>query len=336
MAHGGAVSVRVFEAADEPRVLELLQAAFGEWPRHVDGVTAAEFFHWKHMASPFGPSIGLLAEAECTIIGFLGLLTWRLQVDGQLRKTIRGVDLAVDPAVRRRGASMALINAAREHFPPDTSFGWNNPNEYSRGGVLKSGRRKVNGVPRFVALGGTPWGTVRRASARGSRTPERISVEADTAATVLDDGAGLSRLLERTGEPGDRYVTAKDLDYLRWRYGRFEEYRALVAGEDGHCSGLAIFRVRRHGRFWVSQVCELLAERGERRIVRRLLRGVRRAAPVDGVACAFPSRRQAARCGFLESLRGAALTANPLREGIVPDPTLAASWALSLGDLELL
>jgi GNAT superfamily N-acetyltransferase len=336
MAHGAAVGIRVFEAEDEPRVLELLQAAFGEWPRYIEGVTAAEFFDWKHRASPFGPSIRLLAEADETIIGFLGLLTWRLKVDGQLRRTIRGVDLAVDPAVRRRGASMALITAAREHFPADTSFGWNNPNEYSRGGVLKSGRRKVNGVPRFVAFGGPLRETLRRMSAGGSRTPERIPIEADTAATVLRDDAALSRLLERTGEPDDRYVTAKDLDYLRWRYGRFEEYRALAANEDGHCRGLAIFRVRRHGRFWVSQVCELLSERGDRRIARGLLGRVRKAAPADVVACAFPSRRQAARCGFVESLQGAALTANPLREDIVPDPTSASSWALSLGDLELL
>jgi hypothetical protein len=336
MAHGAAVGIRVFESEDEPRVLELLQDAFGEWPRHVAGVTAAEFFDWKHRASPFGPSIRLLAEADGTIVGFLGLLTWRLKVDGQLRSTIRGVDLAVDPAIRRRGASMALITAAREHFPADTSFGWNNPNEYSRGGVLKSGRRKVNGVPRFVALGGSLRETARRASAAGSRTPERIPIEVDTAATVLRDGAVLARLLEHAGEPADRYVTAKDLDYLRWRYGQFDEYRALAARVNGDCRGLAIFRVRRHGRFWVSQVCELLTEGGDLRIARGLLRRVKQAAPVDAVACAFPSRRQAARCGFVESLRGAALTANPLRKDILPDPTSAASWALSLGDLELL
>lgn len=336
MAHDGAVSVRVLEAEDEPRVLELLQAAFGEWPRHVAGTAAVDFFHWKHRAGPFGPSIGLLAEAEGTIVGFLGLLPWHLRVGGRRLSTIRGVDLAVDPRVRRRGASMALIRAARTHFPPDTTFGWNNPNQYSRGGVLKSGRRKVNGVPRFGALGGPLRETVRRASANGARTPEGLPIEADTAATVLRDGAGVSRLLELTSEPSDRYVTVKDLDYLRWRYGCFDEYRALAVEGEGRCSGLAVFRVHRHGRFWVSQVCELLIERGDLRVARRLLRLVRKAASADVLACAFPSHVQAARCGFLASPRGAALTANPLREGIVPDPTLAASWSLSMGDLELL
>lgn len=336
MAREAAASVRVFEAGDEPRVLELLQDAFGEWPRHVAGVEAAEFFHWKYMASPFAPSIPLVAEADGAVIGFLGLLTWRLKLGGQLVSTIRGMDLAVDPAIRRRGASMALIRASGKHFPAGTSFGWNNPNQYSRGGVLKSGRRKVNGVPRFATLGGPLRETLRRASASGSRTPASLVIEADTASTVLRDGELVAQLLERTGEPSDRYVTAKDLDYLRWRYGHFDEYRALTADADGRCAGLAIFRVRRHGRVWVSQVCELLIEQGDQRTARRLLRRVKKAAPADVIACAFRSRRQAARCGFLESPRGAALTANPLREDIVPDPTSGGSWALSLGDLELL
>jgi hypothetical protein len=30
------------------------------------------------------------------------------------------------------------------------------------------------------------------------------------------------------------------------------------------------------------------------------------------------------------------LMTNPLRSGIAPDPALAASWELSLGDIELL
>lgn len=329
-------SVRAFAADDEPRVLELLQAAFGEWPRDVAGVSPAEFFRWKHMASPFGPSISLVAELDHTVIGFVGMFTWRMRVGGRPVSTMRGTDLAVDPNVQRRGASMALITAAREYFPADVAFGWNNPNEYSRGGVLKSGRRKVNGVPRFVALGGSWATTIGRTATNGSSTPEHIDVQAQTAAEVLGEGDRVSQLLQRTSAPDDRYVTTKDLDYLRWRYGQFDEYRAFAAERDGRWACLVIFKVRRHGRYWVAQVCELLIEDGQRRAARGLLRQVRRAAAVDLVACAFSSRREAARLGFVDSLSGASLTANPLAKGIVPDPTVASSWALSLGDLELL
>jgi hypothetical protein len=47
IAFDGAVKVRAFDAKDEPRVLEVLQAAFGQWPRDIQGVTASEFFRWS-------------------------------------------------------------------------------------------------------------------------------------------------------------------------------------------------------------------------------------------------------------------------------------------------
>src|ERR1700676_164868 len=71
---------------------------------------------------------------------------------------------------------------------------------------------------------------------------------------------GASLLLARTKQPSDRLATAKDLDYLLWRYGPFEEYRAMRADAGAGCAGMVIFRPRRHGSFWVSHVCELLVE----------------------------------------------------------------------------
>src|SRR5882757_438313 len=117
MSCDGALAVRAFEPHDEPRVLELLQRAFGDWPRHIEGIDAGEFFRWKHMASPFGRSICLVAEADGELIGFVGLMPWRLRIGERVLSTIRGVDLAVDPAHRRRGVSMSVIRAARGHYP---------------------------------------------------------------------------------------------------------------------------------------------------------------------------------------------------------------------------
>jgi len=57
---------------------------------------------------------------------------------------------------------------------------------------------------------------------------------------------------------------------------------------------------------------------------------------VDFLACSLPSRAHAARAGFLTSPHRTLLTANPLRDDLHPDPTLPASWDLSLGDLDLL
>jgi hypothetical protein len=162
-----------------------------------------------------------------------------------------------------------------------------------------------------------------------------LRVEAETAAEILRDGTHVSPLLAHTRESSHRLATAKDLHYLRWRYGRLEEYRGARA-DPGRGNGIVIFRVRRHGRFWVSHVCELFAEQNDQRTVRHLLQGVRAAAPVDFLIGSFTSRRAAARWGFVQVPGGTELRTRSLHQNVIPDPSRRTSWGLSRGDLELL
>jgi hypothetical protein len=329
----GAVRVRAFEAKDEPRVLEVLQAAFGRWHPDIPGLGAGEFFRWKHTAGPYGPSIRLVAEVEGVIIAFGAYMPWRLTARGQTIEAVRGVDIATHPSHRRIGATMAIRSAV--DFPEEVALLWSNPNEQSRPGTLKAGRSQIGRLPRFIRPRGSPLQTLRRARAKGAKTPDRLEVEAPTAAEALRDGGPLPPTLPRSGEPGDRLTVPKDPDYLRWRYGHLDEYHAL-AGREDRGGGLVIFRTRRHGPFWVSHLCELLLEHRDPRSLRHLIGLVRRAAPVDLLSANFPSRRQAALCGFAPLRRGTLLTVHPLRENLLPDPTRIDSWALSVGDLELL
>ncbi len=329
-----ALEVRTFGAGDESGVLDLLQAAFGKWPSDLEGVDPAEFFRWK-MACPFGPPISIVAEAEGRVVGFSATMPWRLRAQGQILATMRGVDLAVHPSYRRRGVSLAIMRAAIEQVPEDVAFTWNNPNDQSRSGVLKTGRRKAVSLPRFVQLRPTVRRTARRAYGKGSRTPAHLPVEAESAAEVLRDGAHISRLLSKAEESSDRLTTAIDLDYLRWRYGHFEEYRAIQSDAGADPGGIAIFRLRRRGAFWVSDVCELLVAKDDFRIARHLLRQVRDASPVDFIRCGFSSRQHAVRCGFVQAGMTIVIT-RPVTQNLDPDPTQRDSWALSLGDLELL
>ena len=73
--------------------------------------------------------------------------------------------------------------------------------------------------------------------------------------------------------------------------GQFSDYRAVAppCGREGAgAGGVAVFRCRRHGPFWVAHVCELLVAPGRRaRAAGRLLRLVGEAAPVDFVSCNF-------------------------------------------------
>jgi GNAT superfamily N-acetyltransferase len=331
-----AVVVRAFEAQDEPGVLGVLGAAFGQWPRGIEGVTAGQFFRWKHVASPFGRSSVLVAEADGAVVGVVGYMTWLFNAGEQILTTMRGVDFAVHPSYHRRGVSFALAQAAVNHFPSDLAFVWGNPNQRSTPVSLKSGWRDVGRLPRFVRPYGPLRETVRRAYRRGSTTPPEIDVAAASAAEILRDGEYASMLLAQTKEPVDRLVTARDLGYLRWRYGQFEEYRAVRAEGSTGNAGMAIFKPRRYGSFWLLDVCELLVAQNDRRTARHLLHQVSDAAPADFLSCSFHSRRHAALHGFVPARHEEVLVTYPIQQELLPDSTRRASWALSRGDLELL
>ena len=329
-----AFHVRGFEARDGPGVLDLLQATFGAWPRDIHGIAASEFFRWKHMDGPFGPSRLLVAEADDAVIGFVAYMPWRLLARGQVLSTVRGVDLVVHRSFRRRGVSMAMRAEAKP--PSDVAFIWSTPNEQSHPGGLKAGRRDVLSLPRFVR----PCGRLRdsgwRLFASESKTAEHLHVEADTAAEILRDGERTSRLLAQSPTPSGHLATCKDLDYLRWRYAQFEEYRAITVDVDASASGMVIFRTRRHGRFWVSHVCELFVPGDDPRTTSRLLRQVREASRADFISCHFSSRSRAARYGFVQRRSRTVLTVFPLQQSSIAPPMERTSWVLSLGDLELL
>ncbi|KKK77194.1 hypothetical protein LCGC14_2856080, partial [marine sediment metagenome] len=63
--------VRPYREQDEPSVLDLLKSAYGDWPATTEMFRQgpAEFFRWKHLASPFGRSLMHVAEADDQIIG---------------------------------------------------------------------------------------------------------------------------------------------------------------------------------------------------------------------------------------------------------------------------
>jgi hypothetical protein len=339
MGHGSAldgngdgirsVTVCAYREENEPAVLALLAGAFGRWPTGLDAEPRA-FFRWKHETSPFGPSIRLVAKVDGEVAGFLALMPWRLCFAGVTYETMRGVDIAVAPQFQRLGVAAALIAASRSNYSSDIALAWSNPNQRSRPGVLNAGRKRVDGLPRFVGFGGAALGTGRRLFASGPPLPADESVVA-----ALADEALLERVLSGPGPIG-RISTASDAEFLRWRYGQQGDYRAVVSEHPRAGAGIAIFRTRMHGRFSVARICELLTEGGDERVVRELVRQVRQRARTLFLVCAFTSSRAARRCGLVRSRRTAMIAANPLRDGLVPDPTQASAWALSLGDLELI
>ncbi|MDE3069977.1 MAG: GNAT family N-acetyltransferase, partial [Acidobacteriota bacterium] len=322
---------REYNEADEPAVLELLQTVFGSWPRGIEG-SPAEFFRWKHLHGPHGCSALFVAECEGVLAGFVAYMPWRLRVDGERVSALRGVDLAVHPQFRRRGVSQALRVAADSLL--QGAFIWASPNDPAHRGGVKHGRRSGGRIPPFARFCGRISQSARRTWRGDPDGTASLPVRAPEARETLADDEYVSRLFASVPHPAGRLSTDRDVSYLRWRYAHFPEYRAVVAGAEGGAGGIAIFRPRRYGRFWVLDVSELLAEGAKTSVQRQLLAQLSKAAAADFLVCNFRSRRQAALHGFLQASRGVSLyTRIPDGGRVVVDPTGSGAWALSRGDL---
>ncbi len=331
----GGLTIRPSVGTDVPAIVELLQTAFGNWPGEIDSIGADAFFRWKHEECPFGESLRVVAFDGEQLVGFVSLLPWQLRFGERVVPTMRGADLAVDPAHQRRGASLALIEAVaaerERNYPDGFGFTWANPNKLSFSRTIKTGSDEAGALPVYVRVH-VPT-RLRGAFGRAARrTPSYPPIEAPLAGEVLTPGVDPRLLARPSGRPA-RLETIKDSAYLQWRYGRLGEYRALTL-DDGE--GLAIFHVYMRAGYRVVDVCELLLAPERPRNARKLLRAVRRACSTELIAASFASPSFAAASGYLRAPGGSVVTARMLREKVSPDPRDRESWALSLGDLELI
>ena len=335
--------VRPYREQDEPSVLDLLKSAYGDWPATTEMFRQgpAEFFRWKHLASPFGRSLMHVAEADDQIIGFWALMRWRLVAGERLLHAVRGADSATHRHYQRKGVWTRLQREADKAVREETDRFFCTTAARNAPRHLKVGRRIAGQFPISARVRRPIRCALAWRSKKTSAGPSRPApvVDAATAAEALADPEAVSLLLAESGVPDSCLATHRDVDYLRWRYAQLLDYRAIREEQGGRLVGLAIFRVCPRGVLWESRVTELIIRAGDRRTARRLLRRVATAAPVDLLACHFQAgssqARAAAQTGFLRSPGRVALVVSPSRHNDVPDPTDIGSWALSLGDLEL-
>ncbi|MFZ1997446.1 MAG: GNAT family N-acetyltransferase, partial [Solirubrobacteraceae bacterium] len=336
------VHIRPYGDDDEPGVLGLLQAAFGTWPRLVEDQDPGAAFRWKHLANPAGRSVMMVAETNGTLVGFAAWMQWKVTAGATVFEVLRAVDVAVDRRYRGQGVYAGLVREATVRFVPEVAFTFNAPNELSRRGSLTAGGRELD----VFALLVRPRAPLRSAvtlvghGTRSGLLRGSPAIEAESAANALSHREQVATLLAQIEHADGRLATVRDLDYLTWRYGTLPVYRAVREYQDGRLAGMAFFRVRRRQRSWISIVCDLLVRPGDRSTARRLLRAVAQAAPVDYLVCHFPedsaARRAAIQRGFVRLRSGPAPVVRQLVEHIEPDPTSRSSWAISLGDLDLL
>lgn len=324
------IEVRLARESDLPRVVAFVRLCLGAGsvPR------SQEFWRWKHERSPFGRSPVLLAEARGELVGLRAFLRWRLCSGGRDVEAVRAVDTATHPDWRGRRIFSRLTRelVARE-AERGTALVFNTPNRSSGPGYRKMGWSRVGRAPALVRP--VLW---RR---RGHSRPGCLaSVKSLLELPWLDE---LLATVE-AGRADDRFRTAGDREYLRWRYGEIPgiEYRALWSGE-GRDAVAAVVRSRRRGRFREVVVSELLVPAGNEPISAAAWLLDRLASTCEAhyvaavVSPGTPERAAARRAGFLPvPAAGPSLFVRQLTAvSETPDPMLLASWRFSAGSLEI-
>ena len=241
------IELRPYEDRDQSEVLELLDASLGGGPV---GSRPAEFFRWKHMQNPFGPSYMLVAQSSGRIVGLRAFMRWRFTAGDTTLRAVRAVDTATHPDHQGKGIFSQLTRRALEDLRLDTDLVFNTPNEKSLPGYLKMGWQIVDRVPIYVHVR-RPVRFARHAVAWKREIPASAtlkSIAGIDANQVLADIAVDDLLRSRVRPEG--LSTPRDIRYLRWRYGDAPllDYRAIVEHSEGSLDGIAFFRVRPRGR----------------------------------------------------------------------------------------
>jgi GNAT superfamily N-acetyltransferase len=338
------VAIRDYAPADEAPVLGLLNLTLGGG-RAFERSTA--FFRWKHIENPFGPSLMLLADGK-EIVGLRAFLRWQFRVGGATSQAVRAVDTATHPGYQRMGIFSRLTTACLERARAEgVQFVFNTPNRFSMPGYLKLGWTYVGRSTIMIR----PMRPLRMAKSffTSSRSTPAVSQDGDRREndpvravdellTAEESLAGLLARDDASLVSGIR--TARSVAYLRWRYARVPSmrYGAHWVG-DGDLRAAAIYRITLRRGLRELMICELFCEdrRAGRRVIRELLGTVPADYAAAHCAASTPHRRVFLATGFVPAPRvGPHFTVRPLLPG--PDgcdPRVAASWRLSLGDLEI-
>lgn len=75
-----------------------------------------EWFAWKHLEGPWGPSRGWAALDDAGVVGVRLFLPWRVRQGGRPLEVARAVDGAVLPRARRRGVFSRLVRAETDRL----------------------------------------------------------------------------------------------------------------------------------------------------------------------------------------------------------------------------
>jgi GNAT superfamily N-acetyltransferase len=336
------LETRPASAEDLQGILELCRRALG-WSD-----VSPRFLEWKHLESPFGPSVMWVAVDDERVVGFRAFLRWEfVGADGSIVRAARAVDTATDPGYRRQGLFRSLTFDALETLRADgVKLVWNTPNATSLSGYLSMGWQEVGRIPVAVAPASARFPFVVLTARRGAGRDAVPTSFGQAAWDVLGDDRDVDTLIGAPA-PAAGLATHKTQAFLAWRYNNPALGYRVLLHDSNPGAGLVIFRLRRRGRAVEAVICDLFvppAGGAGGEIVSALLRGVARGTAADyliqiasspfGHGAGPPFGAGVTRRRFVRLPQtGPVLACRPL-DGFVP-PALG-EWSLTMGDVELL
>ena len=192
--------IRESNEQDIPAIVDLLKKSLGE----SSSPKSVNYWMWKHLKNPFGPSKVLLAESNGQLIGVRAMMQWKWQRENEILTALRAVDTATHPDFRGQGIFSVLTQKMVDRSNNDgINFIFNTPNAQSLPGYLKLG---------WVSLGNLHVGFsfLTVFSLKNKRTFHE-SINLDKIQLLCDKWNVIQ-------QKKNLLFTPKSLDYLKWRY----------------------------------------------------------------------------------------------------------------------
>jgi hypothetical protein len=212
------VDVAPFGPDDGDQALAVINEAFGF-------ARTREWFDWKHLDGPWGPSRGVLARKDGAVVGVRLLLPWRFLHRGRPVVGLRAVEAATSPRARGEGVFSRLNQALMQSVTggEKDAFLFSTPNALSREGyrklgwtwrepaahvyqpaVLRRSRSAVHGLAAIETYAADDSERLRTDWDKGSlrwRVDPRTGLNYSATAATTSDGTGgaIHRVIRRGG-----------------------------------------------------------------------------------------------------------------------------------------
>jgi len=103
-------NLRLFESGDEGELTDLLELCFGGWPKFDLNCSVLDYWRWKHLDNPLGPSVVILAKTGDQLMGCNHGIPLNIKIFNNIYPCSQGTDDSVSPNFRGMGISKELQN----------------------------------------------------------------------------------------------------------------------------------------------------------------------------------------------------------------------------------